>query len=43
MGTRGTRADMMKDSIHDYQTANVIDNLRYCCDIMEPDGLYHGT
>jgi hydroxypyruvate isomerase len=23
----------------DYQTANVIDNLRYCCDIMEPAGL----
>ena len=23
----------------DYQTANVIDNLRYCCDIMEPSGL----
>ena len=24
---------------HDYQTANVIENLRYCCDIMEPAGL----
>jgi hydroxypyruvate isomerase len=23
----------------DFQTANVIDNLRYCCDIMEPAGL----
>jgi len=23
----------------DYQTANVIDNLRYCCDIMEPAGM----
>ena len=23
----------------DYQTANVIDNLRYCCDVVEPDGL----
>jgi hydroxypyruvate isomerase len=23
----------------DYQTANVIENLRYCCDIMEPAGL----
>jgi hydroxypyruvate isomerase len=23
----------------DYQTANVIDNLRYCCDVMEPAGL----
>jgi hydroxypyruvate isomerase len=23
----------------DYQTANVIDNLRYCCDIAEPEGL----
>ena len=23
----------------DYQTANVIDNLRYCCDIVEPSGL----
>lgn len=23
----------------DYQTANVIDNLRYCCDIVEPAGL----
>ena len=23
----------------DYQTANIIDNLRYCCDIMEPAGL----
>jgi hydroxypyruvate isomerase len=23
----------------DYQTANVVDNLRYCCDIMEPAGL----
>jgi len=23
----------------DYQTANVIDNLRYCCDIMEPAGV----
>ncbi|MGI6338144.1 MAG: hydroxypyruvate isomerase family protein [Bacteroidales bacterium] len=23
----------------DYQTANVIDNLRYCCDILEPAGL----
>ena len=23
----------------DYQTANVIDNLRYCCDIMEPEGV----
>jgi hydroxypyruvate isomerase len=24
---------------HDYQTANVIDNLRLCCDIAEPAGL----
>ena len=24
---------------HDYQTANAIDNLRYCCDIMEPAGV----
>jgi hydroxypyruvate isomerase len=24
---------------HDYQTANVIDNLRYCCDVVEPAGL----
>lgn len=24
---------------HDYQTANVIENLRYCCDILEPAGL----
>jgi hydroxypyruvate isomerase len=24
---------------HDFQTANVIENLRYCCDIMEPAGL----
>jgi len=24
---------------HDFQTANVIDNLRYCCDIVEPAGL----
>ena len=24
---------------HDFQTANIIDNLRYCCDIMEPAGL----
>lgn len=24
---------------HDYQTANVIDNLRYCCDIVEKEGL----
>jgi len=24
---------------HDFQTANVVDNLRYCCDIMEPAGL----
>jgi hydroxypyruvate isomerase len=23
----------------DYQTANAIDNLRYCCDIMEPEGV----
>ncbi len=23
----------------DFQTANVIDNLRYCCDIVEPAGL----
>ena len=23
----------------DYQTANVIDNLRYCCDVLEPAGL----
>jgi hydroxypyruvate isomerase len=23
----------------DYQTANVIDNLRYCCDILEPEGM----
>ncbi len=23
----------------DYQTANVIDNLRYCCDVVEPEGL----
>ncbi len=23
----------------DFQTANVIDNLRYCCDIVEPEGL----
>jgi len=23
----------------DYQTANVIDNLRMCCDIMEPEGI----
>jgi hydroxypyruvate isomerase len=23
----------------DFQTANVIDNLRYCCDVMEPTGL----
>lgn len=23
----------------DYQTANVIDNLRYCCDILEPAGV----
>jgi hydroxypyruvate isomerase len=23
----------------DFQTANIIDNLRYCCDIMEPAGL----
>ncbi len=30
---------MMKDFSRDYQTANVIENLRYCCDIMEPAGL----
>lgn len=24
---------------HNYQTANVIDNLRYCCDILEPAGV----
>ena len=24
---------------HDFQTANVIDNLRYCCDILEPAGV----
>ena len=23
----------------DFQTANVIDNLRFCCDIVEPEGL----
>jgi len=23
----------------DYQTANVIDNLRHCCDVLEPSGL----
>jgi len=23
----------------DYQTANVVDNLRYCCDVLEPAGL----
>jgi hydroxypyruvate isomerase len=23
----------------DYQTANVVDNLRYCCDVMEPAGV----
>jgi hydroxypyruvate isomerase len=23
----------------DFQTANVVDNLRYCCDVMEPAGL----
>jgi hydroxypyruvate isomerase len=23
----------------DYQTANVIDNLRYCCDVLEPAGM----
>lgn len=23
----------------DFQTANAIDNLRYCCDIMEPEGI----
>ena len=23
----------------DFQTANVIDNLRYCCDVLEPAGL----
>jgi hydroxypyruvate isomerase len=23
----------------DYQTANIIDNLRYCCDVVEPAGL----
>jgi hydroxypyruvate isomerase len=23
----------------DYQTANIIDNLRYCCDVVEPSGL----
>jgi len=23
----------------DYQTANVIDNLRYCCDVVEPEGI----
>jgi hydroxypyruvate isomerase len=23
----------------DYQTANAIDNLRYCCDIVEPEGI----
>jgi hydroxypyruvate isomerase len=23
----------------EYQTANVIDNLRYCCDVLEPSGL----
>src|SRR5450759_1621460 len=23
----------------DFQTANIIDNLRYCCDVMEPAGL----
>ncbi len=28
------------DRLHwDFQTANVIDNLRYCCDILEPAGL----
>jgi hydroxypyruvate isomerase len=28
------------DRLHkDYQTANVIDNLRYCCDVMEQTGL----
>lgn len=28
------------DKLHrDFQTANVIDNLRYCCDIAEPAGL----
>jgi hydroxypyruvate isomerase len=24
---------------HDFQTANVVDNLRYCCDVMEPAGV----
>lgn len=24
---------------HDYQTANAVDNLRMCCDIMEPEGI----
>jgi hydroxypyruvate isomerase len=28
------------DRLHiDFQTANVIDNLRYCCDVLEPAGL----
>lgn len=28
------------DKLHrDYQTANMIDNLRYCCDILEPAGV----
>jgi len=28
------------DKLHiDYQTANAIDNLRYCCDIVEPEGI----
>ena len=28
------------DKLHiDYQTANAIDNLRYCCDIVEPEGV----
>ena len=28
------------ESLHrDIQTANVIDNLRYCCDVIEPAGL----
>jgi hydroxypyruvate isomerase len=28
------------DKLHiDYQTANAIDNLRFCCDIVEPEGI----
>ena len=38
MGTGCSR--QYDERLHrDFQTANVIDNLRFCCDIVEPAGL----